>query len=125
MPAASRVRLAPLAPLHDDALVHAARTLVPTRAPVRPGDAVGDALVVLTVEPGPGAALVDATELELTPTPRTADARQVEVAILLDASESMGTPWDAIHTRLEAARVSIGSFLAAPPASVAAVAIHH
>ena len=121
--AASRVRVAPLAALSEDALVHAARTLVPPRAPVRAGDAVGESLVVLHVEPAPGAALVDETEVELAPAPRTRDAAQVEIAIVLDVSESMGLPWDETHTRLSAALAAIASFLKSPAANVEAISI--
>lgn len=124
MHTASRVRLAPLAALSEDALVHAARTLVPPKVPVRAGDAVGDSLVVLQVEPEPGAALVDDTEVELTGAPRTRDAPMVEIAVVLDVSESMGLPWDEKHTRLSAALAAIASFLKSPAANVEAISIY-
>lgn len=119
--AATRVKLAPLAALPEDALVHVARTFEAPGKPVRPGDAVGESLVVLAVEPGPGAALTGGTELEIAPAPRTRDAPKVEIALLVDVSESMGVAWDAENTRLSAAFAAIASFLRSPAASIDAV----
>ncbi|HUR67917.1 MAG TPA: VWA domain-containing protein [Candidatus Thermoplasmatota archaeon] len=122
MPGATRVQLVPPAAWDEDALVAAARGFAATGRPVRPGDAVGD-LVVVAVEPQPGATLGDETEIHVLPTPPRPDATQVDVVVLLDVSESMATPWDAKHTRLDAARVALASFLQEPGGSVASVAL--
>lgn len=122
MPAASRIQLVPPEPWGEEQLLHAARALTATGKPVRPGDAVGE-LVVVGVEPEPGATLADDTEMEVVPSPRRADAPRVDVVVLLDTSESMGTPWDARHTRLSAAREALATFLRAPGAAVASLAV--
>lgn len=122
MQAATRVRVAPSAPLGEEALLHAARAFTPPGRAVRPGDAVGD-LVVLAVEPKPGATLVGATEVEIVPAVRRRDAPRLDVAILLDIGESMGVPWDKDHTRLEAALVAVRSFLAKPSPALDSVSV--
>lgn len=119
---ASRVQLVPPASWAEDELVDKARALAPTLKPVRPGDEVGG-LVVLRVEPEPGATLGAMTELEVLPAPRRPDAATVDVAVLLDASESMGTPWDAKLTRLQAVRAAVQPFLASAAPGVASVAV--
>lgn len=122
MPPASRVQLVPPEAWDEARLVEATRAVAASGRPVRPGDTVGD-LVVLTVEPEPGATLSAATEVEIVPQPRSPDAPLVDVAILLDVSESMGTPWSGKHTRLEAARESVEAFLRAPGPSIASVSL--
>jgi len=122
MPAASRVQLVPPGPWDEEKLLTAARAYRASGKPVRPGDALGD-LIVVSVEPAPGATLGDATEVEVLPTPPKVDAAQAEVVILVDVSESMGLPWDAKHTRLEAARACVASFLDRPGGSVATVTL--
>lgn len=122
MPAASRVLLVPPAAWGEEALLQAVRAYAPTKRPARPGDEVSG-LVVVGVEPAPGATVEDATEIEVLPTPRAAEGSSVDLLLLLDVSESMGTPWSAQHTRLEAARESIAAFLRAPGRSVATLAI--
>lgn len=122
MPGASRVQLVPPNVWGEAQLVAAARALPAIQTPVRPGDAVGE-LVVARVEPAPGATILDKTELEIVPTPPRPDALRVDLAILVDVSESMGLPWDAKHTRLEAARVALAAFLASPGAAVETAAV--
>lgn len=121
MHAATRLRVAPLTALSEEALVHVARTFEAPKKAVRPGDVVGDALVVLAVEPAPGATLTPETEFDLAAAPRTRDAPKVEIGLLVDVSESMGLPWDKDHTRLSAALASISSFLKSADAAVESV----
>lgn len=118
MPGASRVQLVPPGPWDEAQLVAAARAYAATGRPVRPGDAVGE-LIVIAVEPAPGATLLAETEVVVLPTPPVAKGTTVDMVILLDVSESMGLPWDAKHTRLAAARASLESFLEKPGPSVA------
>lgn len=122
MVGASRVQLVPPATWDEERLLAAARSLQPSGRPVRPGDPVGD-MIVTRVEPSPGATLSADTEFELLPDPVSATAALVDLFILLDVSESMAIPWDAKHTRLEAARASLEAFLAAPGPSVASVTL--
>lgn len=119
---ASRVQLVPPGPWDESQLLAAAKALVASGRPVRPGDALGD-MVVVRVEPEPGAAMQDDTEVVVLPTPPIGDAPEVELAVLVDVSESMGQPWDAHHTRLQAARASLTAFLSAPSQAVESVAI--
>lgn len=136
MPGASRVQLAPPTPWDESRLLAAAREFAQaaeasgphanafrwaTGNPIRPGDAMGE-LIVLSVEPASGATLVADTEVVLVPGTARTDAPLVDLMILLDISESMGLPWDAKHTRLGAARASVESFLENAGASVATVA---
>lgn len=123
MPAASRVQVVPPAPWSEQLLVAAARALKPTGQPVRPGDNLGE-LVVIGVEPAAGAALVDETEIEIVATPRRRDAPIVDVAVLLDVSESMGIPWDAKHTRMQAALTTLAGFLVKPGEAVGNVSVY-
>lgn len=120
---ARRVQLIPPAPWDEAKLLDEARAVKPTMKPVRPGDAVGG-LVVSLVEPEPGAALGVTTELEILPAPRRPDAPEVDVAVLVDASESMATPWDARLTRIEAARAAVQPFLVSDARAVASVAVY-
>lgn len=120
---ARRVQLAPPATWDEEALVAAARRIKPSKAPIVPGDEM-EGLVVLEVEPGPGVRMDAETEIEIVPTPRRANAPLVEVAIMLDVSGSMGQPWDAKHTRLEAARIAARSLLEAPSPTLAAVTVY-
>lgn len=122
MASASRVQVVPQAALSEKELVEAVRALSDLDGPVRPGDPVGD-LVVIRVEPAAGASFGRETEIEVLPAPRTLDAPWVELAILVDVSESMAIPWDAKHTRLEAARVAVSSFLSDPSNTVSEVSI--
>lgn len=80
----------------------AARGLKPTRDALRPGDELGG-LVVVRVEPGAPMAADARTAFELLATPRGGTGAP-HLAVLLDVSESMGLPWSAQWTRLEAAR---------------------
>lgn len=120
--AATKVQLAPPADWNEHLLLAAVRAYAPAGQPVRPGDAVGE-LVVLAVEPAPGAALTDQTEVVVGTRPPRGDGATVDVIALLDVSESMGIPWDAKHTRLQAARASLEAFLEGPGPAVASVAI--
>jgi Mg-chelatase subunit ChlD len=122
MPPARRVQLAPPAPWSEDALIDAARALDPAPGPLRPGDELGG-LLVLAVDPAPGAAFDAETEIDIQPRPREAVGASVDLVILLDASESMAAAWSAEHARLTAARASIAAFLRAPSATVASVAL--
>ena len=122
MPAARRVLLAPPAPWDETRLLEAARALPPSAGPLRPGDALGD-LVVLGVEPAPGAAPDASTVFDLAPAPRPRAAPLVDVAVLLDVSESMGLPWSDDLTRSEAAREALSSFLAGGGAGVGQVSV--
>lgn len=122
MPAASRVQLVPPGSWDEARLIEATRAVAATEKPVRPGDAVGD-LVVVAVDPEPGATLCATTEIEVVPEPRSSAAALVDVAILLDVSESMATAWSAQHTRLAAARESLTAFLKSPGPSIATVSI--
>lgn len=124
MSAASRVQLVPAARMSEDELMAAARALDPPRKPIRPGDALGP-LVVVAVDPAPGSAAGKDTEWEIAPEPRRRDAPMVDVAILLDVSESMGLPWDEKHARLEAALVSLSSFPGSGGATTADVSVYH
>jgi Mg-chelatase subunit ChlD len=122
MPGASRVQVVPPGPWDEAKLVAAARAFQATGRPVRPGDAVGD-LIVIAVEPAPGATLLAETEVVVLPTPTVANGASVDMVILLDVSESMGLPWDAKHMRLQAARASLESFLENPGPSVATLTL--
>lgn len=122
MPPARRVQLAPPDAWDDQKLLSAARSLPAGKRPLRPGDDVGG-LVVLRVEPEPGAAVDEETEFEISPRPRAAEGAKVDLLVLLDVSESMSTAWSAQHTRLQAARESIAALLRAPGSSVSTVAI--
>lgn len=122
MARARKVQLVPPGPWDEAQLLAAARALVPGREPVRPGDAVGE-LVVVAVEPAPGAAMGDDTELEVLPTPPSGVGPEVDLVALIDVSESMGLPWDARRSRLEAAREAIASFRNAPGKGVATLAV--
>lgn len=117
MPAASRVQLVPPGPWDEEKLLAAAREYAASGKPVRPGDALGE-LIIVSVDPAPGATLTEETEVEILPTPPKIDSAQAEVVILIDVSESMGLPWDGMHTRLQAARTSVASFLDKPGTSV-------
>jgi hypothetical protein len=123
MPAARRVQLVPPTSLTEAQLIERARGLSPPDHPVRPGDEVGG-LVVLRVEPEAGATLGPETELEVLPAPRRRDAPSVDIAILLDVGKSMAAPWDARHTRMEAALAALRPFLASPGESIASIAVH-
>ena len=122
MPAARRVQLVPPDAWDEERLLAAARALVASEAPVRPGDDVGG-LVVVGVEPTPGASLVEATELEVLPRPRPASAPLVDLAVLVDHSESMGEPWSAELTRLDAVKEALRPFLARPGTGVGDVTL--
>jgi hypothetical protein len=122
MPVARRVLLAPPGAWDEDRLLDAARGLPGDAGPLRPGDALGD-LVVLGVEPAPGDAPDASTVFDLAPAPRPASAPLVDVAVLLDVAESMGLPWGADLTRSEAAREALFSFLAGPGAGVGDVSV--
>lgn len=119
---ARRVQLAPPGPWDEQKLLSAARALVVEEMPVRPGDDLGG-LVVIGVDPSPGAAIAEDTEFEIMPRPRPAEGAKVDLLILLDVSESMETPWSAEHARLDAARESIAALLRSPGGGVATVAI--
>lgn len=119
---ASRVQLAPPGAWDEEQLLAAARAVVASGRPVHPGDALGD-MIVVGVEPKPGAAMLEDTEIVFVPSPPRADADVVDIVVLLDTSESMALPWDAHHTRLEAARASLAAFLLSPGAAVASVAL--
>lgn len=105
MTAASRVVLVPPEAWDEDRIVKAARDLARPSSALRPGDEVGG-LVVLRVEPGADLAPDASTVFEVRGGPRVTSG-PVHLAVLLDASESMGLPWSADHTRLEAARESL------------------
>src|SRR5688572_15744071 len=122
MATASRVRLAPPEHWDEARLLEAARDLAATQRPLRPGDDIGG-LVVVGVEPEPGAAIAEATEFEVLPRPREGATPSVEVAVLVDVSESMSLPWSADHTRSEAAREAVVSFLKRPGAAVSEVVV--
>lgn len=113
MAAASRVVVCPPDRWDDERLLQAARELPTPTGSVRPGDAVGD-LVVVAVEPEPGAEATRSTVVEISPQPRPVGGRTLDVAILLDASESMAQPWSAEHTRWSAAGQAMQSFLSSP-----------
>jgi len=119
---ARRVQLVPPEAWDEARLLDATRQVAASRQAIRPGDAVGD-LVVIGVDPEPGAVLSEETEVEILPTARSGSAALVDLAILLDVSESMGTPWDAKLTRLEAARTALAPFLAQPGPSIATVSL--
>lgn len=120
MPAASRVTLVPPERWDEARLVEAAKALAPTTKPIRPGDEVAG-LVVVKVEPEPGASLAEETEMEVAPDPRETATPSVDIAILLDVSESMDLPWSRDHTRIDAAHESVRAFLAKPGGAVAEV----
>lgn len=122
MPVASRVRLVPPEAWDEEKLLEAARGLPADPVALRPGDALGS-LVVVGVEPAPGAKVADATEIEILPAPRARRAPLADLAILLDVSESMGDPWSAKLSRLDAAREAIASFLARPRPGVGDVTL--
>jgi hypothetical protein len=108
--AASLVVLAPPEPWDEARLLAAARGIEPPAGrTLRPGDDVGG-LVVLRVEPEAGAAAGLATALDVLAAPRRARG-PLHLAVLVDASESMGTPWDATRTRLDAAFETLRAFL--------------
>lgn len=118
---ARRVVLAPPQAWDEARLMDAARALPDAGAPLRPGDEVAG-LVVVGVEPAPGAPHRD-TAFEIRPRPRPLDAPLVDVAVLLDASESMGLAWSQDLTRAEAAHEALASFLRRGGAGVATVTV--
>lgn len=113
MSAARRVVVAPREAWDEARLLDAARTVRLPRGALRPGDEV-DGLVVTQVEPAPGATADASTVLEVRPTPRSRRGTLLDVAVLLDASESMGQPFAPGLTRFEAARQALRSFLGDP-----------
>lgn len=122
MPEARRVLLAPPAAWDEPRLLEAVRAIPETTRPLRPGDDLAG-LVVLSVDPAPGAAAGRATTFDVQPAPRALRAPQVDVAVLLDASESMALPWSADLTRMDAAREALSSFLHGDNAGVASVTV--
>lgn len=122
MPAASRVTLVPPEAWPEDKLLDAVRTLALPAGGVRVGDDVGG-FVVVGVEPAPGAELEPATEFEVRPAARAARAPVVDLCVLLDVSESMGEPWSASLSRIQAARKALDAFLARPQAGVGQVVV--
>lgn len=122
MPAARRVVLAPPEAWDEARLMEAARRLPEKGGPLRPGDGFGD-LVVLRVEPDAPAAPDADTVFDIQPRPRPANAPLVDLAILLDASESMALPWSADLTRSDAAREALSSFLRTGGAGVGHVSV--
>lgn len=120
--AATRIiAVPPAAGWTEQQLVDAAHKLEAPRGVIRPGDALGD-LVVVRVEPENGATADDSTTIDLLAKPRPARGR-LHVALLVDASDSMGTRWQEGRTRLAAARDAIGGFLAQPDHPVALVTL--
>lgn len=113
MPAASRVVVVPPERWDEERILQAARTIAAPAGPLRPGDEVGG-LIVVQVEPEPGAHAHRGTVLEIAPKPRPVGGRTLDVAILLDAGESMGQPWSAEHTRWSAACEALRQFLKDP-----------
>jgi hypothetical protein len=111
MPPASRVILAPPAAWDEARLLDLARSMLLPEGALRPGDEVGG-LVVIEVHPEPGAEVERTTVIEIAPRPRAARGATLDVVILLDASESMGQAWSPTHSRWEAAREALRSFLA-------------
>lgn len=122
MPTASRVLLVPPEAWAEEKLLDAARNLAPLTAVVRPGDELGG-FVVVGVEPEPGSKVAPATELEIRPDPRAARGAVVDLAVLLDVSESMGDPWSGELSRIEAARKALDAFLARPQKGVGHVTV--
>lgn len=122
MAPARRVLLAPPEAWDEPRLLAAARAFPADAAPLRAGDELGG-LVVLGVEPGPGAPLGKDTEVVIRAQPRANGAPRVDVAILLDTGASMAAPWDRAHDRLGAARACIQTFLASPGAGVEHVSL--
>lgn len=110
---ASRIVVVPPERWDEERLLAAARTLTAPDGPVRPGDDVGG-LVVVRVEPEPGATASARTPVEVDPTPRPVGGRTLDVVVLLDASESMGQPWSPKHTRWSGACEALRAFLADP-----------
>lgn len=122
MAAASRVKLVPPEAWDEVRLLEATRDLSVADRPLRPGDEVGG-LVVVQVEPEPGAEGTDTTEFEVVARPREGATPSVEIAVLLDASESMSLPWSAEHSRQDASREAVAAFLRSPGAAVAEVVV--
>lgn len=118
---ARRVVLAPPQAWDEARLLDAARALPQTGPALRVGDELSG-LVVLDVEPAPAAPHRD-TAFEIRPRPRPADAPQVDVALLVDVSESMSLAWSQDLTRAEAAHEALSSFLRRGGAGVATVTI--
>jgi hypothetical protein len=123
VPPASRIQLVPPAAWDEAKLLDAARALSPQGDEVRPGDAMGE-LVVLRVEPQPGSSVEEETEIEILPAPRAPDAPLVDLVVLVDVGASMQSPWDARHDRAAAARAALASFLQAPSATVASLTVY-
>lgn len=119
--AAVRVVLAPPEPWDDARILAAARTLALPSGAVLPGDDVGG-LVVLRVEPESGAVSDANTTLDVVARPRPREG-PLHVALLLDASQSMATPWNAEHSRLDAAREALLAHLRAGGAGHSAVSL--
>lgn len=122
MPAATRVVVVPPAAWDDERILAAARAIAAPAGPVHAGDDVGG-LVVVGVEPAPGAQADARTAIDIETTPRASRGRLLDVAILLDASESMGLPWSERHTRWAAACEALRSFLRAPGATLRLVSL--
>ncbi|MFA5862483.1 MAG: VWA domain-containing protein [Candidatus Thermoplasmatota archaeon] len=121
-PAATRIVAVPPNPRWtEQRLVDAARDLDVPRGIVRPGDALGD-LVVVRVEPENGAVADDSTSVDVLAKAR-ARRGPVHVAVLIDASDSMGTAWSEGRTRLSAARDALGGFLSQPQSDAAVVTL--
>jgi len=107
---AARVRLAPQEARSEDQLVQAVRDLPTSTPALRPGDAVGD-LVVLAVEPQAGLAIDPSTQIDITPTPRPLTGATVHLTLVIDTAASMALPWGSGKTRLEAAATVAQSVL--------------
>lgn len=122
MVAATRIVLVPPARWDEERLMAAIRTMPVPSGPVRPGDAVGD-LIVVGVEPEPGAEAVTQSVVEVKPAPRARSGRLLDLAILLDAGESMSQPWSARHTRWQAATEALQAFLKEPGAPLRLVTL--
>lgn len=121
-PAATRiVAVPPNSRWNEQQLTEAARDLDVPRGIVRPGDALGD-LVVVRVEPENGALADDATSVDVLARARPKRG-PVHVAVLIDTSDSMGTAWSEGRTRLSAARDALGGFLAQPQSAASVVTL--
>lgn len=105
VPAATRVLLAPPEAWDEGRLVDAARAMPRPSGPVRAGDDVGG-LVVLRVEPESARGVDARTVFEVQAAPRVPSG-PVHLAVLLDASESMGLPWSGGESRHAAAREAL------------------
>lgn len=110
MPAASRVVLAPPDAWPEARLMEAARALAPGKAGLRAGDEHAG-LVVVQVEPEPGAVPDARTVFEVLGRPRARTGAKLDVAVVLDAGGSMAQPWSDGLTRWGGAKQALAAFL--------------